>query len=492
MRSSLAQFGRDSLVYGVLDVANRFVGIFLVPLYTRVLAPADYGTLDLVLTLVTVAYAGFYLGLDSALSYYFHRSDDPLERRRVSTTALLCWVGAVSIGAALMIVFRGPVVTLALPDVTGASRLLVLGVLGLPVLAITQVQMLVLRLRFSLGRYAALSLLLLVVTVALNVYFVLVRRMGVEGILLAILLARAAVAIIGAIVTRGDFVRAVSARVGAALVRYGAPLVLSNLSFWMVLYFERYALLRLSTLTDVGLFGIGVRVATFVTLISMAIDMAWVPFAMSIQREPDAQATYARILTYYLLLAGLVGTALALFAREALVLLTQPEYYGAAILVGPIAAALILRGAFNIVAIGAMIESRTRLLGGVSVAGAGIQVLLLLALVPVLGALGAAFATLLTRLAALLILHASSRTIYHVPWQWGRILRITVAFSAAVAAGIALSGTALWTGLLIKLFLVVPVLALVLLATGGVTPGELRAAAGALTSRMKARKVLAS
>lgn len=482
--SRLARLGRDSLVYGVLDAANRFVGIFLVPLYTRVLSPADYGGFDLVNTLVAVAYTIFALGLDSALSFYYNAAGDGAPRRRAASTAMYTWVAVTLVGALLLVAARGPVSAVALPEVPRASYLLLLAALSLPLQAVTQVQMLVLRLRFSFRGYAVLSLGLLLTTVALNAWFVLYQGRGVEGILLAQLWARGLLAVVGLVVTRGDFAPGGDAALARRMVRYGAPLVLGNLSFWLVVYLERFALLRFATLADVGLFGVATRVATFVTLVSMAIDMAWVPFALSIHREPDAPVTYARALTWYLLLAGLAGTVLAVFAHDALVVLTTPQYYPAHVLVAPIVAALVLRGAFNIVAIGAFVRERTKDLSAISLATAGAHLLLLLALVPALGAMGAAAATLAARVLGLAVLHLRIGPLYPVPYAWGRIARMAAVFAAAAVAGTLLASQPLWVSLAAKGLLVVPLMLAALWLAGAVPRGEL----ADLSARFRARR----
>lgn len=482
--SRLARLGRDSLVYGVLDAANRFVGIFLVPLYTRVLSPADYGGFDLVNTLVAVAYTLFYLGLDSSLSFHYNAADGDGGRRRAASTALYTWTAAVAAGTLLLVLARGPVAAVALPEVPRASYLLLLAAVALPLQAVTQVQMLVMRLRFSFRRYAVLSLGLLLTTVALNAWFVLYQGRGVEGILLAQLWARGLLAVVGLVVTRGDFAPRGDPALARRMVRYGAPLVLGNLSYWLVVYLERYALLSFATLSDVGLFGVATRVATFVTLVSMAIDMAWVPFALSIHKEPDAPVTYARALTWYLLLAGLAGTVLAVFAHDALVLLTTPQYYPAHVLVAPIVAALVLRGAFNIVAIGAFVRERTKDLSGISLATSGAHVVLLLGLVPLLGAVGAALATLAARLLGLAVLHLRVRPLYPVPYAWGRIARMAAVFTAAAVAGTLLAGQPLWISLSAKALLVVPAMLAALWLAGAVPRGEL----AELAARFRARR----
>ena len=42
----LRQFARDTLIYGASSVLSRGIGLLLLPLYTRVLTPAEYGTVD--------------------------------------------------------------------------------------------------------------------------------------------------------------------------------------------------------------------------------------------------------------------------------------------------------------------------------------------------------------------------------------------------------------------------------------------------------------
>jgi O-antigen/teichoic acid export membrane protein len=478
MPGYVSRLARDSAFYGVLDVANRFVGVLLVPLYTRVLSPADYGVLDLLITLLTMINAVLILGLDSALTYYYNRAGSDDERRRCATTAAVTSLASVGTGTLLLLLLRDAITGAAMPGVPHAPQLLVLAALSLPFQAVLQTQGLVLRIRFAFRRFALLSLGQLVLTVGSSMYFVLVLRQGIEGILLALLWARVAMAIVGLVITHREFSLSLSLRYSALLVRYGAPLVLTNVTYWAVLYMERYALLRMGGMEEVGLYGIAVRIATFATLATMAIDIAWMPFAMSIQREPQAPTVYARVLSYYALAAGIAGTGIAVFAYEGLVLLTQPEYYQAFVLVGPIVAALVLRGVLNIMAIGVFLRRRTGVVSAAALVTAAVDVALLIALIPRLGALGAAFATLLARAAGVAYLHRRARILYPVPYDWGRLARLTVIFAAAIVAGVYATRIGLWGGIAVKLLVILPACAAALLATGCITPPEIREALG--------------
>lgn len=480
----LRQLGRDTLVYGVLDVANRFTAFLLLPLYTRVLSPADYGRMDLAVTLTTVGFAALSLGLESALLFRFNETDDEGERRRIVTAALLTIFLSMTAGAVVLALLAKPAAALALPSVPGGPRLVLLAAAAFPLQGVNQIHLLLLRVRRDFRRYAILSTGMLVSVVVLNVYFLLGLHLGVEGVLLAQIITRVPMAAYGFVANRHELVRRFPPRLAAQLVRYGAPLVPGMLSYWGLMYVERYFLARLGTLTEVGIYGLATRVATLVTLVSTAVDLAWMPFAHSIQRDPQAPRTYSAALGWYLLGSGVAGTLLAVFAREGLVLMTTPAYYSGYVLVGPIVAALVVRGAVNMAGVGALVSQRTHLISEASLLTVVLDAVLLGLLVPRMGVMGAAVATLVARLAAMALLVARSHRAYPIGYPWGRIARMALVFTATVVAGVALSRLELWTGTLLKVVVLLPAMAAACLAAGVVSRDELRALAGMARARI--------
>ena len=50
----IRQLAGESFIYGLSGAVSALVGLFLLPLYTKQLAPADYGVLELVVTTMNV------------------------------------------------------------------------------------------------------------------------------------------------------------------------------------------------------------------------------------------------------------------------------------------------------------------------------------------------------------------------------------------------------------------------------------------------------
>src|SRR5689334_11808469 len=71
MTSRLRQLGRDSLIYGVGAIAAKGIVFFLLPVYTRIFSPADYGVIEMLTVIASLLSALLVMGMDSAQSFYF-------------------------------------------------------------------------------------------------------------------------------------------------------------------------------------------------------------------------------------------------------------------------------------------------------------------------------------------------------------------------------------------------------------------------------------
>lgn len=62
---------KDSAVYGIGSAVTKFLSLFLIPIFTRVFTPADYGTIDLITISTSVIVMLLVMGMDSAVARYY-------------------------------------------------------------------------------------------------------------------------------------------------------------------------------------------------------------------------------------------------------------------------------------------------------------------------------------------------------------------------------------------------------------------------------------
>src|ERR1700732_3479965 len=84
--------------YSIAMLARRAVSIVMLPIYTRLLTPADYGILELLDLTATIISLFVGLRIGQALFYYYARATSDKEREGYISTALLC---SVIVGGAM-------------------------------------------------------------------------------------------------------------------------------------------------------------------------------------------------------------------------------------------------------------------------------------------------------------------------------------------------------------------------------------------------------
>jgi O-antigen/teichoic acid export membrane protein len=224
--------------------------------------------------------------------------------------------------------------------------------------------------------------------------------------------------------------------------RFGIPLVPTALFLWVTNFSDRFFLVKLSDVSEAGLYSVGVRVASAMVLLLTAFRMAWPAFAYSIRDENEAKRTYAYVLTYLTVVTAWVALALTLLAPWLVDLLAAPRFAESSRVVGPLAFAAVAFAAYIVIAIGVGRVRRTQFNWVVTGAAAVVNVALNLALIPSYGMMGAAIATVAAYVTMAIGMAWWSQRIYPVPYQWRR-----VATAAFAAVGLAVAGKAIDVGL---------------------------------------------
>lgn len=220
------------------------------------------------------------------------------------------------------------------------------------------------------------------------------------------------------------------------MLAFGLPLVPASISLWILNYSNRYFLIRLTTLNDIGLLSVGSRIASIVVFVVTAFRTAWGPFAYSlVKNEKMARKTYSRALTYFLLVTLVAAASLSVFAREVILVLATAIYESSASIVPLLACSAIAWGAVYIVGIGYGIAKKSYHTTIATVLAALVNTRLNFLLIPRWNFLGAATATLLGYLVALLYSFIVSRRYFRVDYESRRIFLLTGAITVVISAG---------------------------------------------------------
>jgi O-antigen/teichoic acid export membrane protein len=467
LSTRLGELARHSAVYGIGPLVARFLAVLLLPIYTRYLSPADYGLIETLIALWTVLSVLLAAGVKSAFFRFYFDEADEAGRRRVIRTSFWFTMASGTAGLAAGLALAGPISELlfATGEHSDLVRATFVGIWA----HVNYEQITALfRVEQRSTAYLIATVINVVLTVALTVLLVVVWEQGPIGVIVG--------NFTGTLVVYTGLLAYRREQLGLELDRpllremnrFGMPLVPSALFLWALNFSDRFFLVKLSGPREVGLYSIGVRVASAIVLLLAAFRTAWPAFAYSIEDDREAARTYSYVLTYLVAVTSWMALALGILAPWLVQLLTTEPFYSAERVVAPLAFAAALFGAYIVVVIGIGRARMTRSNWVITGAAAALNVVLNLLLIPPFGMMGAAAATIGAYATLFLGMAWRAQRVFPVPYQWRRV---GTAFGAAAA--LTVLGRALDPPLVGAIALVASY-PLVLLPLGFYLPEELR------------------
>lgn len=426
MLKYLKQLTADSLVYGLSGVISRFLAVFLVPIYTRIFSPEDYGVVSLVTATMTLVSILVVLALDNSAHRWYWDTDDVDDRKMTLASWAWCQI-IVSLAFAILVFASSSWLGQVLVRRNDAEVYFRLSAVALPLSVLGTVITNWLRMQRRPWVTMFFSLGTSLFNILLTILLVVILRWGLAGVFIA-QIATAAIATAIALALLKDWVdpkkfRWLRLKV---MLKYAFPMIPAALAYWIVNLSGRYFVQFFSSTSEVGLYQVGSTVASVVALGTGAFQQAWGPFAMSIHKQPEAKQVYANVLLAYMWLSCLISTALALFAPELLRLFTTEAYVGASRVVGLLAFNYVMIGLGYIAAIGPAIVKTTKPYGLAVTVAAGLTIGLNFLLVPHLGKEGSALATLLAQAVVPLYVFYCSQKLYPIPYRFAPAFGILV------------------------------------------------------------------
>ncbi|NNF56838.1 MAG: oligosaccharide flippase family protein [Rhodothermaceae bacterium] len=425
MNGGLLRLLRQSGVYALAGVAVKLGGLLLAPLYldTALLSQESYGHLVLLEVTAQVGIQIAGLGLGSGLLRFMA---DPAYReiqRALPFTALIAsGLAATVVGG--MFWLSAPALTplLLRPD-SPPELLQLLGVyVGFKVVGMVPFSLL--RSQERAGLYTVAAAAEIAALVGGVYYFLGVEQLGLVGVIQAYALSAfaSAAVLIGAMLMRVRW--QLAPRLIGRLAQYGAPLALGGLASLFLNVGDRYLLDWLMDAETVAVYGWAARLGGVLNvLLVQSLQLAFLVVGLKVLYRADGTLGdgrfHLRVFRHYAAFAGFAALGLGLFTYDLTRWLSSDaSYLGADVLVLPIALGFLAYGLyFIIVNVLYAVEETKRVSVGVVGAAVG-NALLNILLIPLLGALGAALATVLSFLGLAFYADLTARRYVPIRYPW--------------------------------------------------------------------------
>ncbi len=452
--SRLKKLASETVIYGVSSIVARLINFVLVPFYTNVFDPEDYGVVGVVFTVVIVLNVLYQYGMESAYLKFASGEEGRAQRRTTFSTATWSLLGTSAVWSLVLVLGHEAVADLAQLDASWSHLFYYVAAFVL-LDALTLVPFAELRLQNRPWRFATIRLASVGLNVGLNLVLILGFGWGIEAIFVANI-AASGFALLMHLPTYFDSLRLrFSALHWKMMVGFGLPFIASglaapiterfNIFFLAVPPMARERIIELYgtmiqlnplTATDAnygeyvqGAFNAIWKMAIFMMLVAQMFRYAWQPFFLQHAEDPDAKPLFARVLTLFTAVALFVVLAVSFFVQELVAFplpggrtLIAPSYWMALPMVPVALLAYLFQGWYYTFSAGVYIERKTTYLLYCALSGSATALLVNILLVPQYGVLAAAWAVTLAYMVMATILLILTRRIYPVPYEWGRVL----------------------------------------------------------------------
>ena len=458
----MLQLTRDSAIYALGAVAGKAVGLVLLPILTRALAPADYGRLEVLSTLGSALVSALLLGIDRAALRLSFTQRDAARRSTLGTWYVVATALALP-PALLLAVASRPFSALLFGDERFATAVALVGWITLlgtyHFIALT-----ILRAERRPGAYAVLAGGTLLLNAALVIGAFAIAPAAVDVVLLSYALSLGAGSIAGAVLVRRVAFGRPTRGALSSLFALGLPLAPAVVATWLAEFANRAIVLGVAGPVEVGYLGVGLRFASIAGIAIAGLQLAWEPHAYARGREPEGLGPLAHDARRALVGIAALVAATALVSREVVLLVSGTPYLPALPAFGFSALAVLATGAFIIAMTPSLLAGAMRDIGAATLGGIGAGVAATFVLAGAYGGAGAAAGIAFGQVVGTVALVWLGRARSGIALPWRPIAVVLGASAAVTLASTIVDASPALRALLAAAF------AAVLLAEGSIRP----------------------
>lgn len=428
-------------IYGLGGIMTKAISFFLLPIYTRVLVPADYGVLELVYmvgSIIAILY-GFMISSGYVREYYVNKDE---EHRQIllSSTFWFAFVNTMII--LLLTFFFASELSRLLFKFDYGDLFLKLIAISMAIHAHSIIFYNLLMVQEKSKKYISIQIITLLLTIGLTIYLIVFLRWSVKGVLIAQVIGRSIEFLILSILIMRISIRQISLSAIKEMLKYSIPLIPLQLAAFVLNLSDRFFLQNYQNLDEVGLYSMGYRFASLVPLLAIIPLKAYGPYIFSLTDDTKkCKKTIADFSRYYVAGVLFITLVISMFSREVIMIMIDKNYYSGWTVVYLLSLSYVFYGTSNVLSVGIDIVKKTWLKAFFWIMAALVNIGLNFLLIPSYGMIGASIATSISFLLVIFLYLIALKYIYPIELEYTKFIVITVFTSLTYIISIYLNFT---------------------------------------------------
>lgn len=457
MLNSIKISFKDTFVYGLGNIAVKIVGLVLIPLYTnpKFFSIDDFGIMGILEITALVLTAGMASALPQSLIRWFW---DPKYKDNQKGIFFMTIVTQLIVSGLFCVVLiplsdKFSEIIFSKPDF---SKVISLVILASSIQAINNITNTLMRLQSRSLIYTITNLFKLSLVLLLTIYFITVKKMGIEGIYLSQVIGNGIVVLVLFSYTIKNSRIFFDRTIFLSMNSYGFPLFLANISSVLLNVIDRYSLNSLALLKSVALYTLAFKITSVLKLaVSDSMKLALGPMMLRKIGSPDIKRFYSKVLIYssYILMFAIVG--ISLLSYELIkVMANSRQFWDAVVIIPVLSMSIFFVNLKDVTIYGLHVAKKTRVIGFIVVISAVLSLGLNLLLIPMWDITGSAIATLISQIVYFYACFYFSQKVFYVPYELKKIFILLLVGGILSFSGLFINHMDLFLRIIFKALLI--------------------------------------
>lgn len=439
MSNNLTKLAGQVAIYGISSVVARLLNYLLVPYYTRIMSPAEYGVITDIYALIPFALVVLTMGMESGYFRFAAKAEGAQERKRVYATTCGAVLAAASLFLGLVLLFEDGISSAL--GYAGTDYVWITGtIIFLDVAG--AIPFARLRQEGRAMRYVAIRLLSVIINIGLCLWFYNSKGEGLNlfenptdpGYALVANLISSFVTFILLLLSSGGTLPRIESTRLKTIFLYSLPLLISGIAGTANEFIDRQMIKFLmpagESLAALGVYGAVVKIGVVMMLFTQMYRLAAEPFFLAEFKKDEFKNSNAEVMKYYVIVSLVIFLFITLFS-DLFALIVGPDfregmYILPIVLVSNALSGVVLNLSFWYKQTGA-----TKYAIWITGTGLLFTIVFNILLVPSLGFAGAALARLVCEMAMVVVSYRLGQKHYPTPYNLKRIF-LYVALAAAM------------------------------------------------------------
>ena len=417
----LKKLASQTAVYGLSSVIGRFLNYLLVPLYTRYFLPSEYGVVTEMYAYVAFLVIVLTYGFETAFFRFSKKENDV---KVVYSTALISLL--ISSTLFVLLVFLSSDSISNLMGYGIETKYIEWFAIIVALDAISSISFASLRQHNKALRFASIRLLNIFVNIGFNLYFIVYKEYGIEYIFISNLIS-SAVTILLLLPVMLKSVWVFDKKLWSKMRVYALPLLIAGLAGITNETIDRILLKHLLpnpeiSATELGLYGAFYKLSILMTLFIQTFRFAAEPFFFAQANNKNSKTVYADVMKYFTIIMSVIFLGVTIF-YDIIKGFLGSDYHDERgfLVVSILLLANLFLGIYYNLSIWYKLTEKTKYGAYLSLFGAIITLILNFILIPKIGFVGSAWATLICYFSMTVASYYIGKKHFPIPYQVERI-----------------------------------------------------------------------